>query len=1358
VITVQAKDAFGNNANPASTETLALSTNSTGGAFYSNASCTTTITSTTIATSATGANFFYKDTKTGSPTITVTGTGAFATTITQGETITAGTANKLAFTTSAQTLSAGACSAAITVQSQDASGNPANPASVEAVALSSNSPGGTFYNDAACSTAAITNTSIPTSVNTATFFYNDTKAGSSTVTATGSGAFASVITQIETITAGAASKLVFGQQPSNTLAGGTITPAVTVLIQDQFGNATTSAANVTMGIATNPSAGTLGGTTTVGAVSGAATFSTLSINKAGSGYMLSASSGALTGATSNSFNIDTRIAFSSAAVTGVAGVCSPQVTVQRQNSDSSAAALGNSETVTLSANVGGTNFFSDASCATALSGNNLTIASGQSSASLYFENTSATPPPFTLILTATKNTFVSTSSTQNESVVPNIAFVNGIPATTVGVCSATAAKIVAVDGSGGTIAPTAPVVVTLTTSSANGAFYSDNTCTTVITTATIPAGNKSGAMPFYRDNSAGSPTLTATALPAQATSVATITKATAVFSNLSGPTIEYGDTPTTFSGTVNKSGSVAATGSVTITLAGTTGPISQAATLDANGNFTTAIVTGSIPAGSYTIQYSYAGDGNFNAPSPNPNVLNSLTVNKKSVTPGITADDKDYDTTNAATIHCTLTGVLAGDTANVNCTGTGTFADANAGQNKAVTSNNLTLNGSASGNYVLSTTSASTTATIRKVDATINVTGYNVVYNGATHTATGTATGVGGADLSSFLNLAGTTHTEAGDYPADAWTFTGSTNYNDKSGTVHDHIDKANATITVTPYSVTYDGDPHTATGSAKGVGGVDLSANLNLSGTTHTSAGTNTDTWTFTGSANYNDTSGTVSDVIAKADPVIATTGGTFTYDGNPHGGSATATGVKGEALTPVNVAYTVVAAPPRNPGDLLASAPVNAGNYSVAARFAGDTNYNQKQSTTTAVVINKATPTVSVSFGSSPVTYDGNPHPATATVAGVGGVDLTSGHGTATVSYTPGPGAPVNAGSYTASAHFASSDGNYNDADSTVAASLTINKADPAVTAVGGTFTYDGSPHGGTATATGVNGEALTPVNAVYKDSLGTLLATAPVNAGTYSVAARYLGDTNYNQKQSAAAPLVIDKAESTTAVTCPANVTYNGSPQTPCTANVTGAGALNQALTPSYANNINAGTATASATYAGDANHNGSNDSKNFTIDKAASVTTVTCPTNVTYSGSAQEPCAATVTGAGGLNQSLNVSYSNNLNAGTATASASFGGDANHTNSSDSKNFTIDKADPLITATGGTFIYDGNPHGGSATAVGVKGEPLTPVNVVYKDSLGTLLPTAPVNAATYSVAARYLGDANYNQKQSAAATLSD
>src|SRR3989449_11365691 len=95
-----------------------------------------------------------------------------------------------------------------------------------------------------------------------------------------------------------------------------------------------------------------------------------------------------------------------------------------------------------------------------------------------------------------------------------------------------------------------------------------------------------------------------------------------------------------------------------------------------------------------------------------------------------------------------------------------------------------------------------------------------------------------------------------------------------------------------------------------------------------------------------------------------------------------------------------------------------------------------------------------------------------------------------------------------------------------------------------------------------------------------------------------------------------------------------TYDGTAHTPCSATVTGAGGLSLAPTPSYSGNTNAGTATASYTFSGDANHTGSSDSKTFTIGQASSTTVVSFEAGPhTYPGSAFTATVA-VTGAGGL----------------------------------------------------------------------------------------------------------------------------
>src|SRR5205823_463304 len=120
-----------------------------------------------------------------------------------------------------------------------------------------------------------------------------------TLTATGAGSATSAAFDI---TAGTATQLVFSVQPSTTAAGAAITPAVQVTAQDAQGNTATGfTGNVTVAIGTNPGSGTLTGTATVAASGGVATFSGLGIDKAGTGYSLTATGAG--SATSTAFNI-----------------------------------------------------------------------------------------------------------------------------------------------------------------------------------------------------------------------------------------------------------------------------------------------------------------------------------------------------------------------------------------------------------------------------------------------------------------------------------------------------------------------------------------------------------------------------------------------------------------------------------------------------------------------------------------------------------------------------------------------------------------------------------------------------------------------------------------------------------------------------------------------------------------------------------------------------------------------------------------------------------------------------------------------------------------------------------------------
>ena len=97
------------------------------------------------------------------------------------------------------------------------------------------------------------------------------------------------------ITPGAATQLVFGAQPSTTVADHQISPAVQVTALDPAGNPVTSfTGSVTVALGNNLGGSTLSGTTTTAAVGGVATFVDLRLNKTGTGYTLTASASTFT--------------------------------------------------------------------------------------------------------------------------------------------------------------------------------------------------------------------------------------------------------------------------------------------------------------------------------------------------------------------------------------------------------------------------------------------------------------------------------------------------------------------------------------------------------------------------------------------------------------------------------------------------------------------------------------------------------------------------------------------------------------------------------------------------------------------------------------------------------------------------------------------------------------------------------------------------------------------------------------------------------------------------------------------------------------------------------------------------------
>ncbi len=177
---------------------------------------------------------------------------------------------------------------------------------------------------------------------------------------------------------------------------------------------------------------------------------------------------------------------------------------------------------------------------------------------------------------------------------------------------------------------------------------------------------------------------------------------------------------------------------------------------------------------------------------------------------------------------------------------------------------------------------------------------------------------------------------------------------------------------------------------------------------------------------------------------------------------------------------------------------------------------------------------------------------------------------------------------------------------------------------------------------------GTQLGALSVRYRDNTGPGIAYAT---------AMFPGDGNYTA--SGAEQTFLNGGPTTVTVTCASGSTYTGSALTPCTATAKADdGFSSTPLVVTYGNNVNAGTATATARYAGDgAGHLGSLGTATFTIAKAPSVVTVECaPASVVYTGEAFTPCTSTVTGAGNLAAvGAPVTYSSNTGAGTATAAA-------------------------------------------------------------------------------------------------------
>jgi hypothetical protein len=581
------------------------------------------------------------------------------------------------------------------------------------------------------------------------------------------------------------------------------------------------------------------------------------------------------------------------------------------------------------------------------------------------------------------------------------------------------------------------------------------------------------------------------------------------------------------------------------TLVGIVG--SDVVTLTQSGTFgQTGVGTGVAITSTSTISGTNAANYSLTQPS-----LTARNITAKALTvTGATTANKEYDGTNTATVTGgTLVGIVGSDV--VTLTQSGTFGQTGVGTSIAITSTS-TISGTNSANYSLSQPSLTARNITAKNLTITGLTGSNKVYDGNTNatvtgtealseivspdvvTLSGTPTfAFASANVGTEISIATTGYSLAG---------ANSGNYTLTQPTLSANITLATPTVTPTVGTYTYNGSaqgPNAATNTGTGTSYTysyvgTQGTNYTASATQPTNAGRYFATVTVGANGNFQSASSSATAfTISKANPIIIE---------EPSASSI----IRGNSLISSNliggqsdVAGTFAFASP--------SVMPSPGRYFPEVIFIPNdtTNYNTV-STTTRIEVIKATPTITNVPTASTITYGQTL--ASSTLSG-GSASVEG-----TFDFTTPSTAP-NAGTESQGVTFTPTDTtNYNTVTSTI--NVPVNKATPTATLVvsNSPATYSGSAQSATVgiTTSSVAGT----VSAILTGGSATQTA-----AGTYAVTASFVptDSANYNTLTlQSAGNFVINKATTTTVVTIPAGpYSYTGSPQTPATVTVTGAG---------------------------------------------------------------------------------------------------------------------------------------------------------------------------------------------------------
>ncbi len=499
-------------------------------------------------------------------------------------------------------------------------------------------------------------------------------------------------------------------------------------------------------------------------------------------------------------------------------------------------------------------------------------------------------------------------------------------------------------------------------------------------------------------------------------------------------------------------------------------------------------------------------------------------------------------------------------------------------------------------------------------------------------------------------------------------------------------------------------------------------------------------------------------------------------------------------------------------------------AGPHALTASYTGDTNFNGSASAAEPHTVDKASTTTTITSDNPDPSVVGQPVMVNFSVTvnapgsgtATGNVTVSDGTDSCTGTVAGGSCAITfgSAGAKSLTASYAG-DANFNTSTSAAAThqvdkantttTITADNPDPSV--VGQPVTIDFSV---TVTAPGTG----TPTgNVTVSDGTQSCTGTVAAgscaitftSAGAKSLTATYAGDSNFNGSASAAAPHTVDKANTTTTITADnPDPSVVGQPVTidfSVTVNAPGSGTPTGNVTVSDGTDSCTGTVAAgscaitftsagakslTATYAGEANFNGSvSAAATHTVDKASTTTTITAdnpdpsvvgqPVTIGFSVTVNAPGSGTPTGNVTVSDgtqsctgtvaagSCAISFTS---AGAKSLTATYAGDSNFNGSaSAAASHTVDKANTTTTITADT--PDPSVVGQPVTidfsvTVNAPGSGTPTGNVTVSDGTQSCTGTVAAgscaitftSAGAKSLTATYAGDSNFNGSASAAA----